>query len=213
MLSSLRHSSVLLNLNGQSHLLKCLFTAPPSFVCPQHHTHLKKIPYVTIGISDDFLQGSRPRKPVFAEVLLALFRKLSTNLESIQTDSILSTNMVYLTMTQAIVAAIQYFNQNELQEELIKDAKNADIIMMENPAVGKPIVHAQVIALSRCLRNHFQTRTKQATFTSNVPLVYHLDALLRGSRVYVEAPKPKPERVSHLTLWESKLGRSDFHHS
>ncbi|MCJ1232846.1 hypothetical protein MMC14_000800 [Varicellaria rhodocarpa] len=108
-------------------------------------------------------------------------------------------------MTQAIVAAIQYFNQNELQEELIKDAKNADIIMMENPAVGKPIVHAQVIALSRCLRNHFQTRTKQATFTSNVPLVYHLDALLRGSRVYVEAPKPKPERTSEYKALMARL--------
>ena len=104
--------------------------------------------------------------------------------------------MVYLTMTKAMVAAIQYCRENKLQE-LITDAKDVDVTTMENPAVGKPIVHAQVITLSRCLRNHFQTRTKQAPFTSNIPSEYHLDALLRGSRVYVEAPKPKSEPVSY----------------
>ena len=106
--------------------------------------------------------------------------------------------MVYLTMTSAIVAAVQYCFENNLEGFLA--ATNDHEPAMENPAVGKPISHTQVIALSRCLRDHLKNNINSAPLISDSPLVYHLDPLLRGSRVYIEAPKPKPEPVGYLIL-------------
>ncbi len=96
--------------------------------------------------------------------------------------------MVLLTITPAIVAAL-----GRLQDETSgKDRENdedesglevtaTDPALVE-PAVGKPISHGQVVNLSRSLKSRGE-------------LPCHLDILLRGSRVYVPPPRPKPEPV------------------
>ena len=106
--------------------------------------------------------------------------------------------MVNLTMTEAIVAALQYSCENKLQRFL--EEGNGHEPAIQDPAIGKPISHIQVISLSRCLQNHFQNDKSATLSTTDAPCAYHLDALLRGSRVHVEAPKPKPEPVSHLIV-------------
>ena len=54
---------------------------------------------------------------------------------------------------------------------------------LSNPKVGNPISHGQVIDLSKELKSRgISPRT--------------LELLLRGARVYIPPPKPKPEPVS-----------------
>jgi len=96
--------------------------------------------------------------------------------------------MVLLTMTPAIVAAVQACYQlHELRDELDTACEPS----MSDPAIGKPITHTQLIAISKVLREH----DKQEPSVS-----YHLDELLRGSRIYYEPPKPKAEPVLRTGL-------------
>lgn len=96
--------------------------------------------------------------------------------------------MVLLTITPAIGAAVQACSQlHELPDEL-DDACEPS---MSDPAVGKPISHTQLIAISKVLRE----LDKQG---SSVPC--HLDELLRGSRIYYEPPKPKAQPVRRMIV-------------
>ena len=81
--------------------------------------------------------------------------------------------MVLLTMTQAMVEALRNDDgeSGETIEPKVEDPS------LDNPAIGKPISHGQILELYK--------RTS----------IYHLDDLLRGSKVYIEPPKPKPEQV------------------
>lgn len=97
--------------------------------------------------------------------------------------------MLLLTMTDAIVKAlenlgIQYgpveSGEDGVRNEVQGTAREPSL---SGPAIGKPISHGQVIDISRQL--------KSKGYSS-----YHLDILLRGSRVYVPPPPPKPEPVS-----------------
>jgi TMEM199 family protein len=56
-----------------------------------------------------------------------------------------------------------------------------------NARVGNPISHGQVIDITRDLKSH-RIQPKS------------IEALLRGSRVYVAPPPPKAEPVSDI-LW------------
>lgn len=58
---------------------------------------------------------------------------------------------------------------------------------LENPKLGSPISHGQVIDLSRKLKVQGLSP-------------WSLDTLLRGARVYVAPPPPKSEPVSSATL-------------
>ena len=60
--------------------------------------------------------------------------------------------------------------------------------LLSDPAIGKPISHGQVIDILRQLksRNHSS---------------YHLDILLRGSRVYIPPPPLKAEPVRLLKVF------------
>lgn len=55
----------------------------------------------------------------------------------------------------------------------------------QSPCLGKPISHLDLLQLSRELKAHHLSPPT-------------LDILLRGSRVYVPPPVPKPEPVSRL---------------
>lgn len=94
--------------------------------------------------------------------------------------------MVLLTMTPAIVRAV-----NQLQDpiEVLRETTEPGL---KEPAVGKPISHGQVLGIAKALRAN-RGRFQQDDAAPDLP--YHLEDLLRGSKVYVEAPVPKPEPV------------------
>ena len=83
--------------------------------------------------------------------------------------------MVLLTMTPSIVEGLKSLPKKH-------EASQPDP-SLEDPSVGKPIAHSQVVNLWHQLKND-----KDSTPSS-------LENLLRGSRIYVAAPPPKPEPV------------------
>lgn len=96
--------------------------------------------------------------------------------------------MVYLTMTSAIVAALEAVDRLHLDLGDIENIRTSGH-SVDNHAIGNPIAHEQIIAISKLLRIHNENPA-----LLSVP--YHLDDLLRGSRIYQESPKPKTEPVS-----------------
>lgn len=99
--------------------------------------------------------------------------------------------MVYLTMTPAIVAALETIRLLRLD---LGDGDNDTKYSLDQPAVGDPIGHAQIIAISKLLRNQDSSVVKSS-------MSYHLDQLLRGSRICSEPPKPKAEPVIHSSIF------------
>lgn len=86
--------------------------------------------------------------------------------------------MVQLTITKAINDAITLFG--ELGED-------SGLPIPDSIAVGEPISHGQILELWQGLRAKGETK-------------YTLEDLLRGSRVYIPPPPPKPEPVSPLGI-------------
>ena len=100
--------------------------------------------------------------------------------------------MVQLTMTPAIVAAIEAFHK--ISPILLSLEAHATDPSLEDPRVGNPISHGQIIAISRCLRKH-RNSPGEPHMTAAEPASYRLDDLLRGSKVYIVPSKPKAEPV------------------
>ena len=101
--------------------------------------------------------------------------------------------MVRLTMTHAIVEAIQKCKaipRNEWDPE-----QHDDSTSLEAPTLGKPISHLQVIAISKCLRQHGEERSMLDSKDGQDSPNFYLDTLLRGARIHVEPPQPKTEPV------------------
>lgn len=91
-------------------------------------------------------------------------------------------------MTSAIVAALEYVDRLHLDPGRIETVQIPGH-SLDNHAIGNTIGHEQIIALSKLLRDHNENH-------SAVSVPYHLDDLLRGSRIYQEYPKQKVEPVS-----------------
>ena len=91
--------------------------------------------------------------------------------------------MVLLTITPAIVAALKIYKELNLAFDEVDGAEEPSL---DDPGVGKPISHTQLIAISKTLRKHEELEHRVSC---------HLDELLRGSRIYYEPPKPKAEPV------------------
>lgn len=97
-------------------------------------------------------------------------------------------------MTPAIMAAIEACHK--LSPNLLSSEIHAPDPSLEDPGVDHPISHEQIIAISKCLRKH-EHSLGQALVTAGELPSYHLDDLLRGSKVYIEPSKPKPEPVRY----------------
>ena len=97
--------------------------------------------------------------------------------------------MVRLTITPAMLRAIE-----ELQErkQFSEDLSEASEPSLDKPTLGNPITHGQIISVSHNLR---KIRSQSTNGEVNTGVSYHLDDLLRGSKVYVDPPKPKAEPV------------------
>ena len=107
--------------------------------------------------------------------------------------------MVRLTMTPAIVAAVEAYSILHAEPSLADDSTDPSL---EKPAVGNPVAHGQIITISKRLRTldeHLKEGERPSSPTAGP---YHLDNLLQGSRIYSDSPKPKPEPVSRLPLKE-----------
>lgn len=85
-----------------------------------------------------------------------------------------------------MVSALETIHQLELklEEEVIESDYS-----LADPAIGNPIGHYQVIAISKLLEAHNNMLSEEPNF-------YCLDHLLRGSKIYTSPPKPKNEPVS-----------------
>ena len=86
------------------------------------------------------------------------------------------------------MAALEYVDRLHLDPGRIETVQIPGH-SLDNHAIGNPIGHEQIIAISKLLRDHNENN-------SAVPVPYHLDDLLRGSRIYQEYPKQKVEPVS-----------------
>ena len=104
--------------------------------------------------------------------------------------------MVRLTMTDAIVAAINLYTKLQRGDKRAVQLEGDPLL--DNPAPGLPISHGQIIAISKCLRKYAEFRNEGASAQASHE--YHLDRLLRGSRVYVEREQLKPPKVSLVHL-------------
>lgn len=102
--------------------------------------------------------------------------------------------MVYLTMTTAIVAALESldYSQLEFDHEIVVDELEH---FLRNPVAGNPIDHTQIIAISKLLKSRSDNQSSSSPS-------HHLDFLLRGSRIYIPPPKPKAELVSNDKSWD-----------
>ena len=97
--------------------------------------------------------------------------------------------MVRLTITPVILQALKRVEQHALLSEVDDDPK------VDEPAVGNPISHAQILAISKSLKQvNEESRKEGAEGTPS----YRLDDLLRGSQIYIEPPKPKIEPVESV---------------
>lgn len=95
--------------------------------------------------------------------------------------------MVNLIITPAIKAALNDVDRLHL-EGFSKDQSPGQTLP-PNSVVGNPIGHDDVIAISRLLKTHNKKKG-----TESVP--FRLEDLLRGSKVFLEPPKPTAEPVS-----------------
>ena len=97
--------------------------------------------------------------------------------------------MVRLTMTPGIVRALERLQHGGQLPEPCDDPS------LDESAVGKPISHGQIIAISSSLKsiNDNLKDPESEEYASG-----HLDILLRGAQVYIEPPKPKQEPVATI---------------
>lgn len=95
--------------------------------------------------------------------------------------------MVNLIITPAIKTALNELERLRL-EDFSKDQSSGQTLP-PNSAVGNPIGHDEVIAISRLLKTHSKKKGIES-------VQFRLEDLLRGSRVFLEPPKPTVEPVS-----------------
>ena len=91
--------------------------------------------------------------------------------------------MVRLTITPALVSAINVIHDGHLDHTMTDDEIDSTL---GSPKVGDPITHQQILAI-------YKSSRRQIGLSPSV--LFHLDELLRGSRIYHEPPKPKAEPV------------------
>ena len=96
-------------------------------------------------------------------------------------------------MTAAIVAAIRKAQSDHVDFSSTSEASEPSL---DDPTIGSPISHGQIIVLSKLLRHADRDLPNDDSDSSQVPPSYHLDDLIRGAKIYKEPPKPKAEPVS-----------------
>jgi hypothetical protein len=104
--------------------------------------------------------------------------------------------MVRITMTAAMVAAIE--RCAAIDKEALPLVHREHDPPLDNPEIGQPISHGQVTEISRYFKKLVETGGAVGSALldeGNTPM-YHMDQLLKSSKVYMEPPMPKQEPVS-----------------
>ena len=109
--------------------------------------------------------------------------------------------MVLLTMTPAIVAAVKVFVARG------GSASSLDEPSLDDPAVGRPISHGQIIDIAEFLKKNSEVIQQDNENGHYIPL--SLADLLRGSSVYTPPPKPKPEPSAEYTALMARLRKEE----
>ena len=102
--------------------------------------------------------------------------------------------MVQLLMTQGIINAIGTCER--LQVEGWPLAPIANESSLKQATMGRPISHGQIIDISKLLRTSYGRDRLKELETADGSFKFGLEDLLRGSKVYVEPPKPRTPPVS-----------------
>lgn len=107
--------------------------------------------------------------------------------------------MVLLSITAAMVDGLTSLRHYDVDKS---ELRQDDLPRLEEATIGNPIAHAQVITLSKLL--------KEACTSHEIGQVsFHLDDLLRGSVIYNDPPKPREEPVSLQVPGETYLGSAN----
>ena len=102
--------------------------------------------------------------------------------------------MVLLVMTRPMVDGIKQCSEKEVEGWPLE--RFGDEPPLEAAAIGQPISHGQVVDISKILRKHFEKLEDGADLEfENGQFMYSLETLLKGSKVYIQPPKPKPSPV------------------
>ncbi|KAG8162576.1 hypothetical protein KVR01_008341 [Diaporthe batatas] len=104
--------------------------------------------------------------------------------------------MVLLTMTPFLVGAISKFKEVGAQVEKQSQASSEAEPSLQNPAIGKPISHGQIVQLWKLLKDHDAQS-------------YTLENLLWGARVYVPPAPAKPEPTPEYKALMARLRREE----
>ena len=107
--------------------------------------------------------------------------------------------MVLLTMTSGIVRAVE--EAGELSSEALSKLQRDNEPSLAEPKEGNPISHSQLIDLSKLLKKYGASSPKHTPDEKKEEsTIFTLDALLRGSKIYIPPPPPKKEPVSSNLL-------------
>jgi len=99
-------------------------------------------------------------------------------------------------MTAALVVAANEYNalgSSEQQKATLHPSEPP----LENPMIGNPISHGQILDIAKALKNSRATRDASGNEESSQTSC-NLDNLLRGCHIYIPPSPPKPEPVSRL---------------
>ncbi|PSR80475.1 endoplasmic reticulum-based factor for assembly of V-ATPase-domain-containing protein [Coniella lustricola] len=96
--------------------------------------------------------------------------------------------MVLLTMTHSIVEALQIRDKITSPDTPAVEGEPP----LDEPAVGQPITHSQILDLCTSLQGHGVSE-------------YSLESLLSGARVYIPPPPPKPEPTPEYKALMARL--------
>lgn len=111
------------------------------------------------------------------------------DLDSQATVSLLRYVMVYLTVTPAILKAIEYL---EGYGESVYWNEGKEHPSQTCPSIGDPISHVKILNVSTGVR---ELAGRQRSDSSQYVPLHRVDDLLRGSRVYIKPSKPKTKPV------------------
>ncbi|KAF2115237.1 endoplasmic reticulum-based factor for assembly of V-ATPase-domain-containing protein [Lophiotrema nucula] len=113
--------------------------------------------------------------------------------------------MVLFTVTPAIVRALSTA-QSTAPEELSKLQQSSEP-SLSDPKEGNPISHSQLIDIAKLLKTH--KAALQPPENENERPSYTLASLLKGARVYIPPPAPKPEPSSEYKALMTRLRREE----
>ncbi|KAI1773144.1 endoplasmic reticulum-based factor for assembly of V-ATPase-domain-containing protein [Hypoxylon cercidicola] len=109
--------------------------------------------------------------------------------------------MVLLTMTPSIVEALKHLAETSTDDAGQNDDSNSnatrnDEPSLDDPSVGKPISHGQIIDVWNSLKGDKSVGVR-------------LEELLRGATVYIPPPPPKPEPTDEFKALMARLRREE----